>query len=174
MVRWLLVLLMFTGMADAAPPSLYSLLSQGQYQPPMQVMLQLEQNYPGVITQFDIDVQNGELIYEFNMLDPDAKTTVGFAFKASNGSLLEQKVAKLESDDLEELAAVTLMRQKQLKFSQLITLATGELDAYLTEAQLDHDLGISYLELKLLSAAGRHKLAFDIANLRPLPLLKWD
>ncbi|NMH66196.1 PepSY domain-containing protein [Shewanella salipaludis] len=173
MARWLLSLSLLTWMSVAAP-SLYSLLSQGQYRPPMQVMLQLEQHYPGVITQFDIDVQNGELIYEFNMLDPDAKTTVGFAFKAADGSLLEQKVAKLESDDLEELAAVTLMRQQKLQFSQLVTLATGDLDAYLIEAQLDHDLGISYLELKLLSAAGRHKLAFDIANLRPLPLLKWD
>jgi hypothetical protein len=46
--------------------------------------------------------------------------------------------------------------------------------AHLLEAQLDKDLGIAYLELKVMDERGKHKLAFDIEKQRPLPLLKWD
>lgn len=61
-----------------------------------------------------------------------------------------------------------------MKFSELVTLAIKNQQGYLTQAELDHDLSISYLELKLLNQDSRNTIAFDIETLRPLPLLKWD
>jgi hypothetical protein len=66
------------------------------------------------------------------------------------------------------------LQRKQLSFSDLVSMAMKDKPGFLLEAELDHDLAISYLELKLLTEMSKNTVAFDIDNLRPLPLLKWD
>ncbi|MEI6858673.1 MAG: hypothetical protein V5788_02595 [Shewanella sp.] len=178
MARWLvgLVLISSSGfsMAALAETSIIELLSDEGNLTPQEFLLQVEQDYPGIISEFEIDVENGELLYEMSMIDTSAKTITEFEFRAKEGQLVTLKVSKLEADDSDELTAVNLMQDKSLTFYALVVKAMKNKQAYILEAQLDHDLGISYLELKLINLDGKSKIAFDIKTLRPLPLLKWN
>ncbi|ABO21968.1 PepSY domain-containing protein [Shewanella loihica] len=178
MARWFISLMLLSGLAGVnaaqANPAVLELLSDSQSLTPQKMILQAEKSYPGVISEFQIDVENGQLIYEISMINTKDDTISEFEFWAKDGRLIRQKVEALEADDKDELKAVRLLKEMEQSFSQLLKLAMGDSNAHILEAQLDHDLGISYLELKLIDANGKHKIAFDIENQRPLPLLKWD
>ncbi|WP_394497450.1 hypothetical protein [Shewanella sp. ENK2] len=87
---------------------------------------------------------------------------------------MKKKLTALESDDLDQVKAAKVLISKGMTFTELVKLAKENQSGYLIEAELDHDLAISYLELKLLNVSSKHTIAFDIEELRPLPLLQWD
>jgi|GEM_PF-820067 len=178
MSRWLVSLVFFssTGFSAAclAGTSVLELLCDGQNISPQMFMLQVEKDYPGVISEFEIDVERGKLIYEISVIDTNAETITEFEFRAKDGRLLHQKVASLEADNKDELKAASMMEDESLTFSYLVKQAMAGSQAHIVEAQLDHDLSISYLELKLLDGSGKSKIAFDIKTQRPLPMLKWN
>ena len=170
---WLLGLMLISGFAAAAQ-SMHSMLMSGGYLPPLTVMKQIEDDFPGVIAEFEMEIQDGELVYQFELINPLANAITRFEYRALDGKLLKQKAGKVTADDVGEVEAARLISAKHQSFSGIIAMATRDHKAFLTDAKLDHDLGISYLELKLLNDTGNYKLAFDIDNLRQLPLLKWD
>lgn len=178
MARWLIGFVLFStsGFSAAlwADSSIIALLSDEENLTPQALFLQVERDYPGTICDFGIDIENGELIYELSIIDPSAETITEFEFKAKDGRLVKQQVEALEGNDFDELVAVNLMNGKSISFSTLVEKAMVNKQAFILEAQLDHDLGISYLELKLIDVNGKSKIAFDIQSLRPLPLLKWN
>jgi len=176
MARWLISLVLLSSVPGVvcANPAVLELLSDSQNLTPQMLIAKAEKDYPGIISEFDIDVENGELIYEISIIDTKLDTVSEFEFWAKDGRLIRQKVEALEADDRDELKATKLVLEMGLTFSQLIKQAMGDSTAHILEAQLDHDLGISYLELKLIDENGKRKLAFDIEQQRPLPLLKWD
>lgn len=173
MRRFLAGLVLFSS-AAVASPTLLELLNDNDRIQPIELMQRIESQFPGVIVEFETDVENGALVYEIDLINPDDRTTTELDLLASNGEILKRKVERLEADDMAELAVVKLLVQKQLSFSQLVEMAVQNSKAHLLEAQLDKDLGIAYLELKVMDERGKHKLAFDIEKQRPLPLLKWD
>lgn len=176
MARWLISLLLLSSVSSMARanPAVLELLSNSQNLTPQVLIAKAEKDYPGIISEFDIDVENGELIYEISIIDTREDTVTEFEFWAKDGRLIRQTVEALEADDRDELKAARLVLEMGLSFSQLVKQAMADSTAHILEAQLDHDLGISYLELKLIDEHGKRKLAFDIEQQRPLPLLKWN
>ncbi|ABV89421.1 PepSY domain-containing protein [Shewanella pealeana] len=173
MARWLIGLLLVSG-SSFASQGLYSLLSTGNYPMPAEMMQQLEQQHEGVISEFEADIENGELIYEFKMIDPQAKTITEYEYRAIDGSLKEREVSRLKNDDKDELSGVLMLQQNGHSLSEMLTLVNQESSGYIVKAEVDNDLGISYIELEILDIDGKRQLAFDIENKQLLPLLKWD
>ncbi|MCL1138279.1 PepSY domain-containing protein [Shewanella pneumatophori] len=173
MARWLIGLLLVSG-SSFAGQGLYSMISAGNYPLPTTTMLQLESAHEGVISEFEAEIENGELVYEFKMIDPQAKTITEYEYRAIDGSLIEREVGRLKKDDNDELAGVLMLQQNGLSLSDMLTLVSQESDGYIVKAEVDNDLGISYIELEILDIDGKRKLAFDIENKQLLPLLKWD
>lgn len=170
---WLLGFMLVSGIAAAAQ-SMYSMLASGNYRSPLSVMLLIEKDSLGVISEFEMEMQEGELVYQFELINPLANAITRFEFRASDGKILKQTAGKVTADELGEVEATRLILAKRETFSDLIATVIEEQKGFLIYAKLDHDLGISYLELKLLDDTGKYKLAFDVENLRQLPLLKWD
>ncbi|MCL1056443.1 hypothetical protein L2729_00370 [Shewanella gelidimarina] len=173
MARWLVGLLLVSGSALAGQ-GLYPLMSTGDYPSPIEMMQKLELQHPGVISEFEAELDNGELIYEFKMIDPQAKTITEYEYRAIDGSLKERDIGRLKNDDKDELAGIMMLQQSGLTFSEMLTLVCKDSTGHLVKAEVDNDLGISYIELEMLDAEGKRKLAFDMENKQLLPLLKWD
>lgn len=161
-------------MSAWAEQSVLELLSDEQNLSPQALMLKVEKEYSGVICDFEIDVENGELIYEVGVIDTERETLTEFEFKAKDGGLINQKVERLEAADKYGLKAVILIEEMEQTFYSLVDKAMEDRNGHIVGAKIDHDLGISYLEIKLIDAMGKRKLAFDIKSQRPLPLLTWD
>ncbi|QIR13141.1 hypothetical protein HBH39_00425 [Shewanella aestuarii] len=173
MVRLLLALCLVPFVSMAAP-SMQSLLSQEGLLTPVSVMEKWEQQDLGTICGFNLDIDNEQLVYLFSAINTKAKLLYKLEYNAADGQLLAESSQPYDGDSIEQLHAVSLMLKKNLTFSSLINLATQNKSGHLIQAELDHDLSISYLELKLLNQQQQKTIAFDIENLRPLPLLKWD
>ncbi|MBT1445152.1 hypothetical protein KJI95_11535 [Shewanella sp. JM162201] len=170
---WLLGAMMVAG-AASANTSLFNLLSTGERVEPLAMMEKVESEHQGFISAFELDVQEGELMYEFDVIDPDENTLSELTIRAADGALVVQRNSKLEADDHDELEAVKLLERNEMRFSELARLATDKHQGKLLQAQLEHDLGISYLEFKLIDETGKRKHAFDIQKLKPLPMLQWQ
>ncbi|MCL1047250.1 hypothetical protein Q4601_11425 [Shewanella sp. 1_MG-2023] len=174
MFRIVLSLLVVFPSMVMATPTMHTLLSEGEYVQPLVVVEQIETEYSGVVSSFDMDVENGQLIYEIDLLNLDDSEITEFSFDASDGSLITKKLSAFEADDLDQVKAARVLIKQKMTFTELVTMAQKGQTGYLIEAELDHDLAISYLELKLLNVSSKHTIAFDIEELRPLPLLQWD
>ncbi|MGS0681113.1 PepSY domain-containing protein [Shewanella sp. 125m-7] len=173
MARWLIGLLLVSG-SSFAGQGLYSLMSTGNYPLPTEIMQKLEQQHEGVISEFEADIENGELVYEFKIIDAQANTITEYEYRAIDGSLKEREVGRIKKDDSDELAGVLMLQQNGLSLSDMLTLVGKETSGYIVKAEVDNDLGISYIELEILDIEGKRQLAFDIENKQLLPLLKWD
>ncbi|MCE9679723.1 PepSY domain-containing protein [Shewanella sp. AS1] len=177
MARWLIGVVLLSGLGmtgiACANSTLLALMSDNQGQTPQMLLAQVEKDYPGIVAEIQADEDKGALIYEVDVVDIHHKTLIALEFAAKDGELLKRKEKSLHDGD-DALKAARLLDEMGLSFSLLIKQAMGNRQSHILEAQLDHDLGISYLELKLIDQSGRSKIAFDIKNQRPLPLLKWD
>ncbi|MCL1159142.1 hypothetical protein K8B83_02600 [Shewanella inventionis] len=173
MVR-LLLAICFLPCAVMATPSMHTLLINGDFLKPIVVMKQLEQQDKGTICDFDVEVEEGLLVYKISMVDVETRKMSKYQYRALDGVLLNEKTSVYSSDDIGPVNAAKMLQAKQMTFSALVALAIEDQQGYLTQAELDHDLSISYLELKLLNQDSKNTIAFDIETLRPLPLLKWD
>ncbi|MGS0674131.1 PepSY domain-containing protein [Shewanella sp. 0m-4] len=173
MARWLIGLLLVSG-SSFAGQGLYSLLSTGDYPSPTEMVQKLEQQHVGVISEFEANIEHGELVYEFKMIDQQANTITEYEYRAIDGSLKEREVGRIKKDDNDELAGVVMLQENGLSLSDMLTLVGKETSGYIVKAEVDNDLGISYIELEILDIDGKRQLAFDIENKQLLPLLKWD
>jgi len=173
MVRLLVALCLFP-LVSLAAPSIQSLVSQEGLLTPISVMENWEQQEQGTLCGFGLDIDNEQLVYLLSAINPDSKRLYQFEYNALDGALLDKSSQPYESNSIEQLHAISLMREKNISFSSLVSLAIQNQNGFLLQADLDHDLSISYLELQILSNEAKKVIAFDIENLRPLPLLKWD
>uniref|UniRef100_UPI0040474913 hypothetical protein n=1 Tax=Shewanella sp. TaxID=50422 RepID=UPI0040474913 len=119
-------------------------------------------------------MEEGLLIYKISMVNLETRKMSKYQYRALDGVLLKEKSSDYSTDDIGLLNAAKVLQAKHMTFSALVALAIENQQGYLTQAELDHDLSISYLELKLLNQDSKNTIAFDIETLRPLPLLKWD
>ncbi|WP_394132928.1 hypothetical protein [Shewanella maritima] len=174
MVRLLLAMCLFP-VTVFANPTVQTLLAQGDFFAPITVMQELEsKNDRGTICGFGMDVADKQLVYRLSMIDLSTGKILRFQYLAADGSLLQQSDELLTNQGVEQVNAVKMLQGKNIHFSDLVAMARKNHQGQLLQAELDHDLSISYLELKLLNQNSKSIVAFDIKNLRPLPLLKWD
>ena len=173
MFRLLLAMLFFPW-AVFATPAMQALLDKGEYLAPVAVMEQFELQNKGTIYGFGVVLQNEELVYKFSTINIDTQHISQLDYRAINGELIAEQSQAFDATNTEQMGVVELLRHKQLTFSSLVSMAIKGKQGYLMVAVLDHDPSISYLELKLRQQASDSTIAFDIENLRPLPLLKWD
>ncbi|MCL1076182.1 hypothetical protein [Shewanella dokdonensis] len=159
--------------AIAAPSQLLSIFEDGQHLLPAAAIASAEANHLGEIIEFIAEINDGKLQYRLTLVDPLRRTQSELTLDGSDGKLLDKQTHSL-TKDAPTLALALMLQQRQQRFSTLIQLALVHSNGYLQQAELDQDLGISYLELKVLDEHGSHKLAYDIEHQRQLPLLKWD
>ncbi|MBR9729329.1 hypothetical protein ACFOD0_10320 [Shewanella intestini] len=170
-----LCLLPFSALAFATP-TIQSLLNDGNYIAPIKVMKSFESQYrQRTICGFNVEVDNQSLVYTLSMVDLATDTRTYFHIRAADGKILGQNLETIVADKEEQVHAVKVLQKKRMTFSKVVKMARKNHAGFLVQADLDHDLSISYVELKLLNQDSKKSTAaFDIENLRPLPLLKWN
>ncbi|WP_133408400.1 hypothetical protein [Parashewanella tropica] len=171
-MRWLLGLLLFSSAAMSAP-NVVTLLADENNQDPIKTMRQIERSEPGVISSFSVNLNKKKLQYIYTLVNLRNGTVTHFEYRGTDGHLLKRYISTLVPKEHSELEAVRFIEKNKLLFSKLVDLAIDKSQVHLLKAELDHDLGISYLELELIDDNGPYRLAFDVETLRPLPLLRW-
>lgn len=111
MVR-LLLAICFLPCAVMATPSMHSLLINGDFLKPITVMEQLEQQDKGTICDFDVDVEEGLLVYKISMINVETHRINKYEYRALDGTLLTENHLLMPL-----MILAKLMRQKSCKLS---------------------------------------------------------
>lgn len=172
-MRLLFAALSLFATSALAAPTYWQQLNDGELQAPRLLIAKMEQQFTGVVTQFDIREQQHHIRYDIDVIDPLTKTCHQLQLSGRSGKLITQTAKDLPDNDAQLQLAQHLL-QHRMAMSQVLRQALLNHSGKLLSAQLDRGLGISYVELKLLNAAGSQRLAYDIDHRRQMPLLKWN
>ncbi|MBY6187510.1 hypothetical protein KUV89_12840 [Marinobacter hydrocarbonoclasticus] len=168
-------LIMATALPAQATSRLYQQLAGSDAPTPLEILKLVEQRYrhEGRIVEFELEVEKGALTYEISLARSNDDNFLELTLDAK-GKLLEKEREPGEMDDESDLEALAALEEQEWQVSQLVERAIGQQQGYLLEAQLEHNIGISYLEVELLTEQGKRKLAVDLSTGEPLPILQWD
>ncbi|WP_028116581.1 PepSY domain-containing protein [Ferrimonas senticii] len=157
----------------AAPSSLYQKLQQANPSP-LQIIALVEQQYRqhGQIIEFEVEQERGQIVYEVTLANDDRQITE--MELSASGELLSLEQEAAESDDQASYDAIEAFSQRYQSLSQLLKATIGDTNEQLYEAQLDANRGIHFLEIELLGANGKRKLALNLDTGKQLPILQWD
>ncbi|MFU2511647.1 MAG: hypothetical protein ACTH4U_03030 [Pseudoalteromonas prydzensis] len=175
MKKLLLVSLLFvTSMSIAASSAIFAKLHQANAPTPSAILQKIENEYSNkaVIVEFELEFEKGNTTYEVTLYQASSARFIELLVD-QNGSLIELEYNAPELDEQEEIAAAELMRHKGYTMQGLVRKMHDPAHQYLIEAQLEQDMGVTYMVATFITAQGRHKKAIDLATGKDLPLLRW-
>ena len=170
MFRLFFWLMLFSG-SVLADSEILRLFSEEQHKNSLQMLQDVENQFSGLATDITTKQENDGIIYQVEMVDLVNNRIEKLYFDALSGQLLRKRTQDLTFVDTNKLQAVAKILERNQTLSNLLKKFTKSHAGIVLNARLDRDLGINYLELELLHVDGRIKLAFDLDQMQPLPLL---
>ncbi|GAA4887926.1 hypothetical protein [Ferrimonas pelagia] len=163
MTRTVAMLCLFVSGPLWAVSSLIERFSSGQFPVPVEILKQVEAEYAGKaqILEFEVERRGAGQRYDILLVEQSHRRRVIGLRLDGHGELLRKEVeSPLNEDDA--LTALMALQRRGIALSELVQQGINAHSAYLVELSLDHDRGISYLELDLINTEGKHTLAYDL------------
>ena len=144
-------------------------LQQARYSPEKALTDTLNA-YPGLITEYEVDDENGHLVYELTQVSADFQTAREFTIDAMTGKVLENK-----PDDLDNW-----LRRRDNRIDALLAKSTPLVDilkrfqentnGHVVEAELKLERGILFFELEVNHEGKITKHLVDAGTGKPIPV----
>lgn len=138
---------------------------------PEQAIVKIADHYPGYLSGFGIDDEDGKMVYEFGIIDPEDSVELEVIMDADSG--------KVWLDEKDALTSKTLKGKKyQLLMNSGMTLEKAVEEAkkvvpgQLLEAELVQEKGIVFFEIELLTDEGDRKVIVDLQSGKPIPVTR--
>jgi hypothetical protein len=163
-----------SGLCHASSSAIFDKLNNANEPSPQSILKNIETEYlnTAVIVEFELEFEKGKTTYEVTLFEQKNNRFIELLVDVK-GKLIELEYAPPELDEDDEVAAAKLMRKKNYRMYQLVQLLDSTQTQYLIEAQLEQDMGVTYMVATFVSLKGRHKKAIDLATGKNLPLLRW-
>ena len=170
----IICLVIFSSISLAASSAIFSMLDTSDTPAPRKVLNQIEQRYAdqAIIVEFELEIEQGKATYEVTLYQTAQQRFIELLLD-HNGQVITLEYKNPELDEQEEVAAAAIMKRKKLSMQQLVQQLDNNPQHYLIEAQLEQDMGISYMVATFVTAEGKHKKAIDLETGKHLPLLRW-
>lgn len=167
-------LCLISGLAFAASSAIFNMQNSSTAPAPTEVLYNIEQHYAknAVIVEFELEIENGQSVFEVTLYEAKKQRFIELLLDSA-GKVIELEYEAPELDEQEEIAAANLMSRKGYTLHGLVTQLDSEPTHYLIEAQLEQDMGITYMVATFVTSKGRHKKAIDLETGKNLPLLHW-
>lgn len=167
-------LLFVSSFCVASNSAIFEKLNASSAAPPLNILTKIENQYlnKAVIVEFELEFDDGRTTYEVTLYQKSHHRFIELLLDES-GQLEEFEYEAPEVDDQEEIAAVKLMLKKELLIQDLVNQLINSKEQFLIEAQLEQDVGVTYMVATFVTSQGRHKKAIDLATGKNLPLLRW-
>ncbi len=144
-------------------------LQQATYTPE-QAMADTLRAYPGLITEYEVDDENGHLVYELTHVSADFRQARELTIDAVTGKVLENK-----PDDLDNW-----LRRRDNRTDALLAKSTPLVDilkrfqkntnGHVVEAELKLEKGILFFELEVNHEGKITKHLVDATSGKPIPV----
>ncbi|KEQ17820.1 PepSY domain-containing protein [Endozoicomonas numazuensis] len=138
---------------------------------PEQAIQKITDRYSGFLSEFGIDDEDGSMVYEFTIIDPQDSVELEVIMDADSG--------KIWLDEKDAISSNALKRKKyQLLMNSGMTLKKAVDEAQkivpgqLVEAELEQEKGIVFFEIELLTDKGERKVIVDLQSGKPIPVTR--
>ncbi|GHF01939.1 hypothetical protein [Thalassotalea profundi] len=171
---FLIALFFYNSLCYASSSAIFDKLNNENKPSPQTILKKIETEYlnTAVIVEFELEFEKGQTNYEVTLFEQKYNRFIELLIDVQ-GKLVELEYAPPELDEDDEVAAAKLMRKKNYRMYQLVQSIDSSQTQYLIEAQLEQDMGVTYMVATFVSIKGRHKKAIDLATGKNLPLLRW-
>ncbi|MGO3299306.1 MAG: hypothetical protein ACTILD_01060 [Pseudoalteromonas sp.] len=167
-------LLFISSISSAASSATYEKLHHAKSATPTAILEKVENKYKSeaVIVEFELEFEKGKTTYEVTLYQANRKRFIELLLD-KDGHLIELEYEAPELDEQDEIAAADIMQKKGYTMQLLVAKLNDSSEHYLIEAQLEQDMGITYMVATFVNERGRHKKAIDLTTGKSLPLLRW-
>jgi uncharacterized membrane protein YkoI len=143
----------------------------------VQAIQKLEQQYQAVAVEIEIDSWRKMPVYEAKLFDGVKKQKIEVTIDVMNGEVLKENTTKLATwleFDGDDQLAVDASIKNHFGLTQALELAQKHSSGVAYGAELSHERGVSFAEIKMQTATGKQKVIVDIENKSVVPVLKHD
>lgn len=167
-------LLFLSNFCVAANSAIFEKLEMSSAPTPLEILKKIENQYinQAVVVEFEIEFEDGDTTYEITLYQASRKQFIELLVN-KEGVLLELEYNHPEIDEQEEIAAAELMTKKGFLMQDLVIELDTDANRFLVEAQLEQDMGVTYMVATFVNIKGSHKKAIDLTTGKNLPLLRW-
>ncbi len=150
------------------------LIEQHQQQGPKQILEQVSEQYAGVITNFELDDDNGQLIYKVEVIDLNNNTKHNLIFDAHSKAQISAKQIAITGwfNDNNNIKAVEQIQENGFSIIKALEVVQAQHPGFLVEADLDNKKGINLFEIELATPAGKQNWLVDISTQDLIPVYR--
>ena len=164
----------FTAMADS-DDALTAFAMQNASFTLDQAVAKMDTNYPGIITEFEMDDHKGQAVYEIESINLKKEEKSKIKLSAVDGAVTKEKVKSLSTlgvshlDD-DELLALQMVTKSNFSLQTTINNIRAKYKAQIIEFELENEKGITFYKFKLIGEMGRKYVIVDVKTGKMLPV----
>lgn len=144
---------------------------------PDEAIALVTKHYPGTLKEFRVEDDEDELIYEINLIDPDAKEEIELEVSAQSGKIVREDRDALNSwfsfRNISGKKKYQYLLQNKITLQSAIAEAQKIEPGVLIEAELEQEKGVVFFEIKMITDKGKRKVIVDLDSGKPIPVTRY-
>ena len=134
-------------------------------------------NYPGVITEFEMDDYKGQAAYEIESVNLKNEEKNKIKLSSVDGSVVKEKNKSLSTLgvshlDADELLALQTVSESNFSLKTTIKEISQKYKAQIIEFELENEQGLTFYKFKLIGEMGRKYIIVDVKTGKMIPTVK--
>ncbi|WP_416306306.1 PepSY domain-containing protein [Neptunicella sp. SCSIO 80796] len=133
---------------------------------------QVQQRYPGVIYDYELDDDDDDYYHEIKLIDLDADVKRKIVISAQNGTVVKEEQENLYSWFIEDDSVTAVKKLQALQYSMLtaIELVDPSEGALVVDIELEYKQGVVYFEIETDGPQGEQEILVDAKTRSVIPV----
>ncbi len=127
----------------------------------------VKEKYNGEIIDIEIDDFKNSVVYEVKFIDIQNKRKVKLKIDMNTGAILKEKSRRVlfwNKEDNAEYLASKSVRENNFGLLEAIDMVQQQIDGKVSKAELKHKIGITVIEVEMLTKNGIEKMVVDVSD----------
>ena len=138
---------------------------------PEQAIQKVVDQYPGNLSEFEIDDEDGAMIYEFKVIDHKKGVELELMMDAETGRTWLDDKDTIPSNIL-KLKKYQLLMNSGVTLQKAVDEARKLVQGLLINVELEQEKGIVFFEIEFLTEKGERKVIVDLQSGKPIPVTR--
>ncbi|WP_062269550.1 PepSY domain-containing protein [Endozoicomonas arenosclerae] len=138
---------------------------------PEEAIQKITDKYPGYLSEFGIDDEDGAMVYEFTVVDSREGVELELIMDAESGKIWLDEKDRISSNKL-KTRKYQLLMNSGVTLQKAVEEAIKVVPGVLMEAELEQEKGIVFFEIELLTDKGERKVIVDLQSGKPIPVTR--
>ncbi|MCE2593921.1 PepSY domain-containing protein [Motilimonas cestriensis] len=150
------------------------LIEQRHQQGPKQILEKVTEQYTGVITNFELDDQQGVLVYQVEVIDLANNVKRHLVYDAQTTLFISGKETAMTGwfNDNQNITAIEEIQETGFSMIKALEIVQSQHPGFLVDAELENKKGINLFEIELATPEGKQNWLVDISTQDLIPVYR--